>query len=76
MAGEKDVMRGKWNQMKGNVHQWFGKLTDDDLQQIQGDREKLVGKLQERYGWNRMKAEQEVNRRMDEYERENAHTMH
>ncbi len=76
MAGEHDIMRGKWNQMKGNVHQWFGKLTDDDLQQIQGNREKLVGKLQERYGWSRMQAEEEVNRRMAEYERENTGAMH
>ena len=46
-----DVLKGKWMQLKGEVRKQWGKLTDDDLDQIQGNSEKLVGKLQERYGY-------------------------
>lgn len=45
-----DRIEGKWAQMKGSVKQQWGKLTDDDLDYIAGSREKLVGRLQERYG--------------------------
>ncbi len=63
-----DILTGKWNQMKGNVKQWWGNLTDDDITYINGDRQKLYGKLQERYGWDRARAEAEVNRRLTEYD--------
>ncbi len=68
MAGEQNILHGKWNEMKGNVRQWFGKLTDDDIEEVKGNRDKLLGKLEQRYGWNRMQAEQELDRRMNEYE--------
>jgi uncharacterized protein YjbJ (UPF0337 family) len=48
---------------------WWGDLTDDDLDRIEGDRDKLIGRLQERYGYTREKAEAEMNRRFGEYER-------
>jgi uncharacterized protein YjbJ (UPF0337 family) len=57
----KDILKGKWLQMKGDVRKMWGQLTDDDLDQIQGDSEKFIGKLQERYGYNREQAEREVN---------------
>ncbi len=63
-----DILTGKWNQVKGNVKTWWGKLSDDDIAYINGDRQKLYGKLQERYGWDKMKAEDEVNRRLSEYD--------
>jgi uncharacterized protein YjbJ (UPF0337 family) len=56
-----DVLKGKWLQLKGEVRRQWGKLTDDDLDQIEGNSEKMVGKLQERYGWARNDAEREVN---------------
>ena len=58
-----DVFAGKWKQMKGQAKEWWGKLTDDDLTRIEGNRDKLVGALQERYGYTREKAEEEINRR-------------
>jgi uncharacterized protein YjbJ (UPF0337 family) len=64
-----DIFEGKWKQFRGDVKKWWGDLTDDDLQQVEGNRDKLVGKLQERYGWTRDKAEREVNERFDEFER-------
>ena len=64
-----DIVQGNWKQIKGQAREWWGKLTDDDLDQIAGKREKLIGKLQERYGYNKQQAEQEVNRhwRSDDY---------
>ena len=56
-----DVLKGKWLQMKGEVRRQWGKLTDDDVAQIQGDTEKMIGKLQERYGYARDQAEREIN---------------
>ncbi|HLV86671.1 MAG TPA: CsbD family protein [Candidatus Sulfotelmatobacter sp.] len=56
-----DEMRGKWNQFKGSVKQKWGKLTDDDIKQIEGNRDVLLGKIQERYGITKEKAEQELN---------------
>lgn len=56
-----DEMRGKWNQFKGSVKQQWGKLTDDDLTMIDGQRDKLIGKIQERYGITKEKAEQQLN---------------
>jgi uncharacterized protein YjbJ (UPF0337 family) len=56
-----DVLKGKWLQMKGEVRRQWGKLTDDDLDQIQGNAELMAGKLQERYGWGRDEAQREVD---------------
>ena len=57
----RDQLQGKWHQMKGEVKSKWGKLTNDDLDQINGNMEKLVGRLQERYGYAREQAEKEVN---------------
>jgi len=45
-----DQIEGKWKQLKGSVKVQWGKLTDDDLDQIKGNRDQFAGKLQERYG--------------------------
>jgi uncharacterized protein YjbJ (UPF0337 family) len=42
-----DIMEGKWKQMRGQMKEWWGKLTDDDFDVIAGRRDKLVGTLQE-----------------------------
>lgn len=56
-----DVLKGKWQQLKGEARVQWGRLTDDDLDQIQGNAEKLVGKLQERYGYAQEQAKKEVD---------------
>jgi Uncharacterized protein conserved in bacteria len=56
-----DILRGRWNQLKGDIRSRWGKLTDDDMTQIQGEAEKMIGKLQERYGYKRDQAEKELN---------------
>jgi len=45
-----DQLKGKWMQFKGELKQQWGKFTDDDLQQIEGNYDKFIGKVQERYG--------------------------
>ncbi len=50
-------MSGAWHQLKGKVKEEWGKLTDDDLTQLEGHGEKLAGKLQERYGLAKDEAE-------------------
>jgi len=45
-----ETLKGQWTQLKGRVREQWGKLTNDDIDQIQGRREQLVGKIQERYG--------------------------
>ncbi len=57
----KDIARGKWKQLRGSVKQWWGKLTDDEIEKIDGRFEYLVGKLQEHYGYDRQRAEQEIH---------------
>lgn len=56
-----DIFKGKWNQIKGQVKQQWGKLTDDDLDRISGQRDEIIGLIQERYGWERNRAESEYN---------------
>jgi uncharacterized protein YjbJ (UPF0337 family) len=52
-----ETLKGEWSQLKGRIRKRWGKITDDDLEQIAGDREILVGKLQERYGRGRGQVE-------------------
>jgi len=57
-----DVLKGKWHQLKGAAKAKWGKLTNDDLERIDGNSEELVGLVQERYGYAREKAEEDVRR--------------
>ncbi len=56
-----DQIKGNWKQITGRVKQKWGKLTDDDLTLIGGKRDELVGKLQERYGYQKDRAEKELD---------------
>lgn len=56
-----DIFKGKWTQIKGKIKQQWGELTDDDLDRISGKREEIVGLVQERYGWERERAETEFD---------------
>lgn len=55
-----DMIKGNWKQMKGDLKQVWGELTDDDLASIEGDKDRLIGVLQERYGIARDEAERQV----------------
>ena len=56
-----DTFKGQWTQLKGKIREQWGKLTDDDLDQIQGRSEQLIGKLQTRYGIARDEAQRQVD---------------
>jgi uncharacterized protein YjbJ (UPF0337 family) len=68
----RDILAGKWMQVRGQVKQAWGKLTDDDLNRISGRYDELVGLLQQRYGYARDKAEKEVTHFLEQnnFERE------
>ncbi len=55
-----EKFKGSWSQTKGAVKEQWGKLTDDDLLEIEGRRDQLVGKIQTRYGITREEAESQV----------------
>ncbi len=54
-----DILKGKWGEVKGEVKKRWGKLTNNDLMAISGEKEKLVGALQKKYGYTKEKAEDE-----------------
>ncbi|ALQ50899.1 CsbD family protein [Nitrosomonas ureae] len=56
-----DQVKGNWTQVKGKAQQQWGKLTNDDLDVIEGSREEFVGKVQERYGIAKEEAEKQVD---------------
>jgi uncharacterized protein YjbJ (UPF0337 family) len=64
----KDIFEGKWKQIRGEVKSWWGKLTDDDLDRADGEYDVFVGLLQEKYGYSREAAADEIDRRVTEYE--------
>jgi uncharacterized protein YjbJ (UPF0337 family) len=66
----KDILQGKWTEMKGKVKEQWGKLTDDDIDKINGKSEQLMGLLQQRYGYAREKAEEEYKRFTERWSRE------
>ena len=59
-----DRLQGKWKQAKGSVKERWGKLTDDDIDVINGQRDQLIGRIQERYGIAKDEAQTQVDRWM------------
>lgn len=56
-----DQIEGSWKQFTGKMKETWGKLTDDDLTAVAGKRDQLAGKLQERYGYAKDRAEEEIH---------------
>ena len=56
-----DIMKGNWSQFKGEARKQWGKITDDEWEEMGGEKDKLLGKLQERYGYTRDEAERQAN---------------
>lgn len=56
----RNIAQGNFKQIKGKLKQQWGKLTDDEIDQMEGNAEILIGKLQERYGWDREEAERQA----------------
>lgn len=59
----KNIFEGKWKQVRGDVKVWWGKLTDDDLDKVEGNYDKLIGLLQEKYGYTQEQAQVEWEKR-------------
>lgn len=58
-----DIVQGNWSQWKGRLKEKWGDLTDDDIQMLDGKKDQIAGKLQERYGI----AREEADRQLDEW---------
>ena len=58
---------GNWKQVKGEIQKRWGRLTNDDLDQVEGSFTKLIGRIQERYGYGREEAEAEADRFLNRY---------
>lgn len=56
-----DVLQGKWKQLRGQIQQQWGDLTDSDLDRIKGTRTEFEGLLQQRYGYSKERAKQELD---------------
>ena len=61
-------LEGNWNKLKGEIRSQWGKLTDDDIERISGNKDKLIGVVQEKYGYVWDEARQMVDRYLDEYD--------
>ena len=62
-----DTLKGQWLQLKGKARERWGKLTNDDLDRIEGTAEQLAGRIQERYGMAKDAAKREVDTWMQEH---------
>ena len=60
----KDIFKGKWKELRGQVKETWGKITDDELEQAAGNADQIVGLIQQKYGYTHQKAEEEFNRRI------------
>jgi uncharacterized protein YjbJ (UPF0337 family) len=56
-----DILKGNWKQLRGSIKEQWGKLTDDELTEIEGRRDQLIGAIQKKYGYTREQAEREVD---------------
>jgi uncharacterized protein YjbJ (UPF0337 family) len=65
-----NILEGKWMQLRGSIREKWGELTNDELDQIAGKRDKLAGLLQERYGYTEMEVEREIDDFLDHWDDE------
>lgn len=64
----RNILEGNWKQIRGTIREKWGELTDDELDQIAGKRDKLAGVLQERYGYTQMEAERQIDDFLETWE--------
>ncbi|MCE5201081.1 MAG: CsbD family protein [Synergistaceae bacterium] len=62
-----DILKGKWKEIQGEVKKQWGKLTDDDLTVIAGEKDKLVGLLQTKYGYEKDRAQKEYKEFLEKH---------
>jgi len=59
-----DILKSQWKQIRGHLKEWWGVLTDDDLNKINGQRDQLIGILQQKYGYTKEQATRELDDRL------------
>lgn len=68
-----NILEGKWMQLRGSIREKWGELTDDELDQIAGKRDKLAGVLKERYGYTELEAEREIDDFLSSWDDDRSH---
>lgn len=63
-----DIFAGQWRELRGKLKSWWGNLSDDDFEWVGGQKDRLIGLLQQKCGWTLEEAQQDVDRRLREYE--------
>jgi uncharacterized protein YjbJ (UPF0337 family) len=63
-----DVFEGSWKQIRGRLKEYWGRLTDDEIDQVEGRYDRMAGLLQEKYGYSRQAAEDEIRSFLDQVE--------
>lgn len=63
-----NVLEGKWLQLRGSIREKWGEITDDELDQIAGKRDKFAGVLQEKYGYTQIEAERQIDDFLENWE--------
>jgi uncharacterized protein YjbJ (UPF0337 family) len=66
-SGNPDLFERQWPQVRGQIKTWWDRLTDTDLEQVSGQKAQLIRLVQEKYGYARDRAEQEIDRRLRDY---------
>ncbi len=64
-----NILVGSWNQLRGPIKTWWSKITDADLDHINGNYDRLVSVLQDKYGYSPQEAKQQIDQRLAEFER-------
>jgi uncharacterized protein YjbJ (UPF0337 family) len=64
----KDIIQGKWNEIKGKIKQQWGKFTDDDITKMNGTYDELHGALQKKYGYQKERAKEEIDSFLKEHD--------
>ena len=64
----RNILEGNWKQIRGTIREKWGELTDDELDQIAGKRDRLAGVLQERYGYTQVEAERQIDEFLESWE--------
>ncbi|MCP0913225.1 MULTISPECIES: CsbD family protein [Legionella] len=62
----KDIFQGKWEEVKGKIKKTWGKITDDELDELEGNQQEIFGKLQKHYGYSK----EEAKKAIDDFNRE------
>ena len=59
---DQEIFESKWQEMRGQIKEWWGELTDDDLEKASGNADQIIGILKQKYGYTREAAKKEFNR--------------